>query len=757
MIIHSIQAQDFMKFRSLRLVRLPPRGLVGIVGDNESGKTTVGHAILFSLFGEAPEGDLMRLIHWDADQMKIAMEFTAEGYGTFVIYREIDRRGTNYVRLRNKEDEKDACSGIIAVGDRLGEMLGVTAEEFKVSFFMSQKDVDFLRPGRDGPSPILDRILGLHDLLELARSAESSLEDIRRGVAQISEELKVRESIYQGSYEDPERELLFIKDMEELKKDVERVAREVNSLGHSEKALAGEIARREEGIGGLEALRTVRHPDQLLEGVDDLVERDEAPLTDAAVSEALGGVAAERKRMRAPLDTLRDYIEHLGNLRGLVGEVGEALYIRIREEAEKSRLLGKAFVRHSRWARRTGFLTVLFLVLALASAAWWVVAARTYPPDKIIGTFAGGPEWSRDTLLIGLGALFGFSVVLSYFLGRNSLRMSARRAEEERLKKEAEDNLRELEERRAFCVSFGERGADLPVAELEDLGDSGVSAGIAALQAAHPELSSEGHASSPLWDDIAQAGGRIREALEEARQSAASDRAVKEDLLRERKAKLRDVEESLAGFRQKQEMLKSLGEEKETLERDLLEARHQAKVHETLAREAREAAQGMRGRFGPALARFLKPILPQVTRGRYSNVRVGPDLSVKVFSTDKNDFLSLNELSGGTLEQLLLAVRLGLSQALILSRGSPDLGAQFLFLDEPFPSSDRLRSTQFARLLHEMGAFAQVFVTTQAREVIQEGYDLIVETRLESSELVVTGTSTATTTDDPPPIDYADE
>ncbi|MCZ6603346.1 MAG: AAA family ATPase, partial [Planctomycetota bacterium] len=145
MILHSLQAKNFMKYRSIRIAKLPTTGLIGIIGDNESGKTTLGHAILFSLFGEAPDGDVHRLIHWDEDQMKVGLEFTAEGHGRFVVYREIDRRGTNYVKLRNTDDEKDSCSGVMAVEARMKRILGVSAEEFKVSFFMAQKDVDFLR------------------------------------------------------------------------------------------------------------------------------------------------------------------------------------------------------------------------------------------------------------------------------------------------------------------------------------------------------------------------------------------------------------------------------------------------------------------------------------------------------------------------------------------------------------------------------------------------------------------------------------
>ncbi|MCZ6689220.1 MAG: AAA family ATPase [Planctomycetota bacterium] len=740
MILHSLQAKNFMKYRSIRIAKLPTTGLIGIIGDNESGKTTLGHAILFSLFGEAPDGDVHRLIHWDEDQMKVGLEFTAEGHGRFVVYREIDRRGTNYVKLRNTDDEKDSCSGVMAVEARMKRILGVSAEEFKVSFFMAQKDVDFLRPDRDASPSVLDRILGLETLISLAQSAEKSLEEIRAGCTKISEELKVRSSIYQGSFEDPERELLFIKEIDELKESIERIAKHATALSSSEDALANDVAGWEEGLNRIEVLQSSTDLVSTLEGIGRLVDLESSPSQDEAVTAALEGVVADQQRFTAPLETLGGFFQGLTDLKTVVGEAGQEIYEAIRKGADQARSSGQKYISLSRWIRRTSALSFFFGTIAIGSGAWFVYADQNYlGPGPVFERFS----WTREMILWALGSAGIAAAVIFYFCVRWNVRLRRRRRDEELLKKETEDLLRDLEERKAFCVSYAERGSDFPSAKLEDLGVPAITESLEALQREHPDLTADGPASSALWSELQEAGGTIRDALEERKRAVAEERVAREEILAERRGKLREAEDSLAAFRQKQEMLKSLGQEKAALERDLGQARHEAKVHETLAEEARSAARGMKERFGPALARFLKPILPRVTAGRYTNVRVGPDLGVRVFSTDKNDFLSLSELSGGTLEQLLLAVRLGLSQALILSRGAPELGPQFLFLDEPFPSSDRSRSTQFAKLLQELGPFSQVFVTTQAQEVLQEAYDMVVHTRLDISELAAAGSDGA--------------
>ena len=69
MLIHSLKAENFMKFASLRLEGLPRRGIIGIEGPNESGKSTIGEALLFAFFGRSRivKGcPLDHLIRWES-------------------------------------------------------------------------------------------------------------------------------------------------------------------------------------------------------------------------------------------------------------------------------------------------------------------------------------------------------------------------------------------------------------------------------------------------------------------------------------------------------------------------------------------------------------------------------------------------------------------------------------------------------------------------------------------------------------------
>src|SRR5207248_119506 len=125
--------------------------------------------------------------------------------------------------------------------------------------------------------------------------------------------------------------------------------------------------------------------------------------------------------------------------------------------------------------------------------------------------------------------------------------------------------------------------------------------------------------------------------------------------------------------------------------------------------------------------------LPQVTEGRYDSVRITPELGVEVHSPEKGDFVGLAELSGGTADQLLLALRLAFSKALIFTKRSPEY-RQYLFFDEPFSSFDEKRAESFMKLLRRPDPnFSQIFLVSHLPGLAQH-CDKLIQTSIESNE-----------------------
>ncbi|MEN8166295.1 MAG: ATPase, partial [Pseudomonadota bacterium] len=93
--------------------------------------------------------------------------------------------------------------------------------------------------------------------------------------------------------------------------------------------------------------------------------------------------------------------------------------------------------------------------------------------------------------------------------------------------------------------------------------------------------------------------------------------------------------------------------------------------------------------FNHKVRDLVSKTLPLFTEHRYEHLQIDDDLTVRAFSSEKRDFMDLEEISSGTQRQIMLAVRLALSQELV---GRAVKASQFLFLDEPFAFFDQART-----------------------------------------------------------------
>ncbi len=116
-------------------------------------------------------------------------------------------------------------------------------------------------------------------------------------------------------------------------------------------------------------------------------------------------------------------------------------------------------------------------------------------------------------------------------------------------------------------------------------------------------------------------------------------------------------------------------------------------------------------KFNRNIRDLMSSTLPVFTQGRYEHLQVEPDLGVRVFSSDKRDFLDLEEISSGTQRQIMLALRLALSQKLMARAVK---GKQFAFLDEPFAFFDEERTKHALLALNELSyALSQIWIVSQ--------------------------------------------
>ena len=154
MLIRSIKAENFMRFARLDIRDLPADGIIGIEGPNESGKSTVGDALLFALFGKtrlSSGASVVNLIRWGADSLTVEVVFSvgppagSPGDGVrpceYLLFRQIDRAGTNYVKVLELPGRVEAASGNAAVAEFIASRAGFDFQEFR--------EFVLFRPGRE--------------------------------------------------------------------------------------------------------------------------------------------------------------------------------------------------------------------------------------------------------------------------------------------------------------------------------------------------------------------------------------------------------------------------------------------------------------------------------------------------------------------------------------------------------------------------------------------------------------------------------
>jgi exonuclease SbcC len=327
---------------------------------------------------------------------------------------------------------------------------------------------------------------------------------------------------------------------------------------------------------------------------------------------------------------------------------------------------------------RAGLLRFVLLLLALASGAAWGLVAHM-PEHSLTGalqTFLTDnlPQWNQAMvpwLLYGAG---GFAVLFLLMWWRVTA-LKRRIVTLQTASTELSGKLNELH-------------SSVPENPEEDTA---------------AEEGEEDSSANPLSDsELSHIGGRIAETRavpEEVRNAVGRELAwmrresqkVQEGIVRLDQAIYVENERISKGGK--------LNELRDSLEERLAEHQNRIYLRELALDLLQGASRHVSQRFNRDLRDLVGRTLPMFTENRYEHLQIGDDLTVRVFSSEKRDYLDLEEISSGTQRQIMLAVRLALSQELVNRVVD---GRQFLFLDEPFAFFDQERTRSALQVLPDL-------------------------------------------------------
>lgn len=193
MIVASLHAENLLRWRTLSLADLPGEGVIGISGDNETGKTAIGEILCFALFGRTyavgPEA-LGQLVRWGTGRGAVSLVFTRADQ-PYEVSRQVDTQGLQSARLTRAGGGEPLARGADAVDAHLRRLLGFGFEEYLETFYLAQREITTPQPH----SPAVRRMAGVAPLLrcaeELAAEAAADAEAARtleERIADITEE-----------------------------------------------------------------------------------------------------------------------------------------------------------------------------------------------------------------------------------------------------------------------------------------------------------------------------------------------------------------------------------------------------------------------------------------------------------------------------------------------------------------------------------------------------------------------------------------
>ncbi len=762
MLIRSIEAENFMKFSRLCLRGLPARGVLGLEGPNESGKSTIGEAIIFAFFGRSrmTKGcSLESLIRWGADFLRVSVEFSLPVVSAdsgsdderYTIFREVDRFGTNIVKLLRMPGKEEVAAGNIEVAAFVAERIELDLFEFQHAFYHDQYGSRFVDARL---REFVERLTGVHQMRSAVESIGAKVEQLEREFSHYQREIK-RNIKQIDRHAGSARELPQLRESaEKAGADVDRRSEEADALARAQdeyrKLVSGSTVS-EKGLRELAKLRGER----LEKGIADLASRYEAldrrSGPDGVVS---GELAKEFGRLSRGVSEILVMLRDYEGLRRGVSEVRDSLQSDLSqsdgdtlESRRQAHIRERDAARES--VRRAGRGMVWLSLLVLLGVGVGGVAVVSLVRPELLQRYDGlVQESSRVLVAAGGGAV---ALLMLLLLIVKLVRVSGARSREsvaDRLVGEDEKQVtaanQRLEQLDALRV-VGESGTVTDyVAAARLVGGPAVNRRLEEFESKHAESAepkSAGGAKGGGSDDyrdrlraLAEREKRCRKKVDSMIQSQAKKLKNVEGQLRkatsDRDRAENEIRESEVQLVRKEALEEKNGE----LESAAAEIRARIDDRQAACELLESCVTTMHSKVGPALSGYMHGVLPRLTGDRYRDVKLDADLDMQVFSTDRRDFVAASELSGGTNEALVLGLRLALAQAFIAARTRRP---QFVFLDEPFKMMDAPRVLQAIRAMPVLSSdIQQLFVVQpQFTDEQRDALDFVVQTTIETTDL----------------------
>lgn len=166
--------------------------------------------------------------------------------------------------------------------------------------------------------------------------------------------------------------------------------------------------------------------------------------------------------------------------------------------------------------------------------------------------------------------------------------------------------------------------------------------------------------------------------------------------------------ETLLGLSNREdERLQAIDEEMAELEAQIASLEDTGKSLSLALELLTEASLEIQRDFAPALNRRMGGIVRKITHSRYGDLRADNRLSLNTVAPETGGVTPVHQLSGGTADQMYLALRLAAADLITSAGERPPL-----LLDEIFAQYDDLRTRETLEYLEELSGQTQIILFT---------------------------------------------
>jgi len=676
MILRSLSLKNFRKFKSAEIEF--PDGIIGVIGLNGVGKSTIFEAVAWALYGSTAArtsiNEIKRVGAAPSESCRVELNFLFGG-NNYRVIREINSRFSNASLIVNG---KTIANGSEGVNKCIEKLLGMDHKSFFTSVYAKQKELNVLSTMRPHERrPLILGMLGIDAIDDVIKNVR----DDARNKKNLLDKLRLELLDKDGK---PKMEKLK-KEINELAGEKEKISQVINKLMETlekkrKELLILEKKQNDKKLKYEEISKTVEE----LEKIKDLYLKKKN--LEEKIREIKNRLKEREKRLEVERGKEKKYKgleEKLKDVEGRIEKISSELNNLAKRKNERETLRGYKEKELARMMEKKKEIEKL-------------------GPDAKCPTCDRVLEDHYYTLLNGFSReierLEKDKVVLSEQLGEIEEKQSVLEKELNALQKRNKhlvEERRELDKIRATISSILEE-----IENDEKILEENVT-GLNEIKYVSFER-----------DEYERKIVEKRKAYEEY-QLVLKEYNVKKD----ENSRLRlDLEKAEGNRRLLEQKIESLNEQVKNFEevkKRIAVERGDLEYLQLLMDVMSSFRTDLISRIRPMLSAYASEFFERLTDGKYKLIELDEDYNIRIL--DDGKAYGVKRFSGGEEDLANLCLRLAISE-IVSDRADREFN--FIILDEIFGSQDNIRRQNILQALNALSSkFRQIFLITHIDEV----------------------------------------